>query len=129
MRYEQELRDKGISDITYVNGQYYPSQLRAGREVIAEYGEAKIIKHQYQKLIEFTQLYQGIVVLFSDDQTGEKYRKLMKSLEILRDTIYFYDLGGNYGKLIDGHPSVAGHAEIASRPFTYLTSQQLIACN
>lgn len=112
-----------------------PPVKQAMDELYTKYSHQEILKLQDSFFTRFSSLYTGRLVLMTFPTMDGAYKKVMQQWVVNRkDTWYFDDIvdifamGSEALRLKDGHPSVAGHGEIARRVYNYLLANDMFSC-
>jgi hypothetical protein len=107
---------------------------RAKNEIIEELGgEEKILQLQKKYLEEFNEYLGSKLLLFTYDDTPERYKHFMREYATSDSRIIFYDnlpdtINSEYG-LPDWHPNAKGHRLIAEDIFNFIKKNNLIPCD
>lgn len=124
----KEMLEKGIKDLTYANGEFYPNWMQAEREMWEKYTEDELISREYKYLTDFGKLYSGRSVIFTDRFTEVKYKELMKLFLSTKSGGYFFDGIEDYPRLPDDHPTKEAYTYIVKTISDYLVDAQIIPC-
>lgn len=91
--------------------------------------DEETVKQEYQQLVEFTKVYDGALVVFTNSATPVRYKTLLKFFASTRNNIHYFEGIASYDKLPDGHPSVRGYQTIAASLLDYLKVNSIIPCD
>lgn len=112
---------------------YYFASNLAREQLQKQYSEDYIFSLQRHVLDTFNSLYSGPLLITMFDDAALKTKNVIADFVHSRKNTYFYDtlqsLSEESGtQLLDGHPSVSGHAQIAHDLYQYLTDHHIISC-
>lgn len=128
LKYNQELTDSGVKDVIYVNGKFFPSWIKAEKDMYEKYPAAELIGREYTYLSEFGKFFNGKIVIFSDSNLPKSYTSIIKTFAAARGNTEFFNGIKQYSKLPDGHPTADSYTYISDILYNYLTSNNIIPC-
>ena len=108
----------------------YYTWTKAWDQVLADYGQERILAFQNKQLKEFSNLYQGKLLFVMGAWIPTQHQNYFSNFLDLRDHTWItnIDLLPQQRFSTDSHPNPSGHRHIALELYNYLLKNKLIRC-